>query len=138
MIYLVKKILAFISFLSIFLASSISTASAQITLCPKPSPFEKLCDLSLANSGKLVNNIVVLLLIVAIIIAVIFLIVGGIKWIVSGGDKSAVEGARNTIVAAIIGLIVALLAFVIIKIVLGLVGVEEPGGGFQIPPIIKP
>lgn len=130
-----NRILAFISYLFIFLVGSISSVSAApIRLCPTNSNFQKLCDISLANTGEIIRNIIILLLIIAVIVAVIFLIIGGIKWIVSGGDKSAVEGARNTIVAAIIGLIVALLAFVIIRIVLNFLGVENQE--FTLPPLL--
>ena len=61
--------------------------------------------------------IVSLLFVIGIIIAVAFLIYGGIKWILSGGDKSAVESARNHIVAAVVGLVIVLSAFFILNIV---------------------
>ena len=67
-----------------------------------------------------------LLLAVGVLAAVAFLIWGAIKWITSGGDKTKVDGARSTIVAAVIGLIVLLLSFVIINVVIEVLGV---GGG---------
>lgn len=51
------------------------------------------------------------------IIAVIMLIIGGIRYAVSGGDDSAVKAAKNTILYAIVGLIVAFLAFAIVNFV---------------------
>lgn len=44
-------------------------------------------------------------------IAVVMLIIGGIRYVVSSGDQNAVTSAKNTILYAIIGLIVAFLAF---------------------------
>ena len=61
--------------------------------------------------------LVSLLFVIGIVIAVAFLIYGGIKWVLSGGDKSAVESARNHIVAAIVGLVIVLSAFFILNIV---------------------
>jgi len=45
------------------------------------------------------------------VISVIMLIIGGIRYAVSGGDQSAVTAAKNTILYAVIGLVVAFLAF---------------------------
>jgi Type IV secretion system pilin len=56
---------------------------------------------------------------VAGIVAVIFVIVGGIKYIFSGGDSSATSSAKNTILYALVGLVVAVLAREIIMFVLG-------------------
>lgn len=50
-------------------------------------------------------------------IAVIMIVVGGIKYVVSNGDSSAVTSAKNTILYSIIGLIVALSAAAIIGFV---------------------
>lgn len=73
---------------------------------------------------QIVIFVLTLLVVVAVIAAIVFLIYGGIKWITSGGDKAAVESARNHIVAAIIGLVVIILAFVILSFVLQLLGVN--------------
>src|SRR5687767_7616564 len=81
-------------------------AAAQV-VSPRPSgQFGKLADITADDFGKIVGNAITILFVLAIIIALGFLIYGGIKWITSGGDKAAVEGARNTIVAAVVGLVV--------------------------------
>ena len=51
------------------------------------------------------------------IIAVIMLIVGGIRYITSGGDAKKVTDAKNTVLYAIIGLVICLLAFAIVNFV---------------------
>ncbi|MBP7760284.1 hypothetical protein KA093_00645 [Candidatus Saccharibacteria bacterium] len=63
---------------------------------------------------KMVTNIL-LYLIGAI--SVIMLIIGGIRYVVSGGDQSAVTGAKNTILYAIVGIVVAFLAFAAVNFV---------------------
>ena len=62
----------------------------------------------------LIVGIIQLLLVAAFLLAFIFLLIGGIKWIVSQGDKQAVAGAKGTITYAIIGLVLALLSFLIL------------------------
>ena len=64
---------------------------------------------------KQITNVV---LYIVGVIAVIMLIIGGIKYVVSGGDAKKVTDAKNTVLYAIIGLIVAFLAFAIVNFVI--------------------
>jgi hypothetical protein len=50
-------------------------------------------------------------------IAVVMLIIGGIRYVVSSGDQNAVTSAKNTILYAIIGIIVAFLAYAAVNFV---------------------
>lgn len=50
-------------------------------------------------------------------VAVVMLIVGGIRYVVSSGDQNAVTGAKNTILYAIIGIVVAFLAYAAVNFV---------------------
>ena len=52
-------------------------------------------------------------------ISVIMLIIGGVRYVVSGGDSSAVTGAKNTILYAIVGIVVAILAYALVNFVIG-------------------
>lgn len=52
-------------------------------------------------------------------ISVIMIIIGGLRYVVSGGDSAAVNAAKNTILYAIVGVIVAILAYAIINFVIG-------------------
>ena len=52
------------------------------------------------------------------IIAVVMLIIGGIKYVISGGDAKKVTDAKNTVLYAIIGLVIAFLAFAIVNFVI--------------------
>lgn len=51
-------------------------------------------------------------------ISVIMLIVGGLRYVISGGDSSAVQGAKNTILYAIVGVIVAILSYAAVSFVI--------------------
>ncbi len=50
-------------------------------------------------------------------ISVIMLIIGGIRYVVSGGDQAAVTAAKNTILYAIVGIVVAFLAYAAVSFV---------------------
>ena len=50
-------------------------------------------------------------------VSVIMLVIGGIRYVVSGGDQKAVTDAKNTILYAVIGLVVALMAYAIVNFV---------------------
>lgn len=53
------------------------------------------------------------------VIAVIMIIVGGLKYITSGGDSGNVSSAKNTILYALVGLVIVALAQFIVRFVLG-------------------
>jgi hypothetical protein len=59
------------------------------------------------------------------VIAVIMIIVGGFRYITSGGDSSKVGGAKNAIVFAIVGLIIVILAQVIVRFVVDRVDTDS-------------
>lgn len=117
-----KKLLAFIAPATYLLAPAIAFAQptdpVAIDTCDETGAFGTICGLTAGDFGGLIGNVITLLFVIAVIIALAFLIWGGIKWILSGGDKSAVEGARNTIVAAVVGLVIVFLSYFILNIVL--------------------
>ena len=51
-------------------------------------------------------------------VSVIMLIIGGIRYVVSGGESSAVTGTKNTILYAVVGIIVAIVAYAIVNFVI--------------------
>lgn len=70
------------------------------------------------NATSMAKNIVNVMLFVLGIVAVIMIVIGGIRYVLSAGDSSAVTGAKNTILYSVVGLVVALLAYAIINFVL--------------------
>lgn len=66
----------------------------------------------------IIGSVVNLLLFVAFIVALVFLIIGGIKWMMSGGDKEGSGKAKETVTSALIGLAVVLGAWVLVNIVI--------------------
>lgn len=69
------------------------------------------------NPSQLIGSIIALILIISVVIAFVFLIWGGVQWIMSGGDKSGVEAAQHRIQAAILGLFIVFVGWAIFTIV---------------------
>lgn len=51
-------------------------------------------------------------------IAVIMIVIGGMRYVLSGGDSNQITAAKNTILYAIVGIIVAILAYAVVNFVL--------------------
>lgn len=52
-------------------------------------------------------------------LSVLFIVIGGLKYVLSNGDSGAVSSAKNTILYAIIGLVVTMSGFAIVNFVVG-------------------
>src|SRR3989338_6268709 len=87
---------------------------------------------NISNIVQVIQAIIRFILLLAFIIAFIMLLVGGIRWILAGGDEKSVEKARNTITAALIGLVVVLVAYALIRIVELFFNVNVITGGVDI------
>lgn len=55
-------------------------------------------------------------------ISVLMIIIGGIRYVVSGGNENATKGAKDTILFAIVGVVVALFAYAIVNFVIEKIG----------------
>ncbi len=66
-------------------------------------------------------------LLLAIISSLIALIIGGIMWMINGGNKEGLAKAKNTITYALIGLALALSALIIINLLGQLFGINLTG-----------
>ncbi len=64
-----------------------------------------------------ITRTVNLLLFIVGVAAVIVMIVGGIRYVTSGGDPKNTQAAKDTILYAVIGIVVALLAYAIVNFV---------------------
>lgn len=79
--------------------------------------------------GTLISGLVGILLTAATIWSFIQLLLGGLAWISSGGDKTALEEARSKIINAIIGLGIVFAAWAIFLLILQFLGVSQGGVG---------
>lgn len=76
--------------------------------------FSSIADFTLP---QIVSGLIALVMLVAALIFFFMLIIGGIRWISSGGDKGATEGARNQITAALVGLVIVFAAWAIANLI---------------------
>lgn len=80
------------------------------------------CKSNLSGGTSRINNIITdainIFSIIVGIIAVIMIIVGGFKYITSGGDSGNITSAKNTIIYAVIGLVIVALAQFLVQFVL--------------------
>ncbi len=91
-------------------------AAAQTEYC-RNLQAEENRDRILGPEGILTTITQVIVYLVGIV-SVIMIIIGGLRYVVSGGDSTGTASAKNTILYALIGLIVALFAQVIVSFVL--------------------
>lgn len=72
----------------------------------------------------MVSGFVRVVLVVAGLAFFFILVIGGVKWILSGGDKAHTEGARNQITAALVGLVIVFSAWAIVGLIHTFFGVD--------------
>ena len=80
--------------------------------------------LSTIKPGALVSGLIRGALVIAAIIFFFMLVIGGIRWIASGGDKGATEAARSQITAALVGLVIVFAAWAISFLINAFFGVD--------------
>jgi len=79
---------------------------------------------TLKDLETIVGNIFMFALPLLAIVLFVMLIVGGFKFITSGGDPQKTESAKNTLTWAIAGLVLAAAAFLIIRLIATFTGQE--------------
>lgn len=131
--YFITLAASLIVFAAFVLATSFSVNAQQINIAQSLCAGANL-DYSALNSpgacsaasvetsniqiNNLVTSLISLLSWGIGVIAVFMIIVGGFKYITSGGDSTGVNAAKNTILYAIIGLVIVALAQVIVRFIL--------------------
>ncbi|NLA42691.1 hypothetical protein GX865_00830 [Candidatus Saccharibacteria bacterium] len=83
----------------------------------------------LFGSAGVFSKITNVLLFIVGAISVIMIIIGGLRYVISGGDSTNVSAAKNTILYAIIGIVISLLAYAIVNFVLEAFLLDTGGGG---------
>ena len=74
-------------------------------------------DLAGIEIGDIVLGLIRGALVIAAVVFFFILVIGGIKWIASGGDKAQTESARNQITAALVGLVIVFAAWAIVALI---------------------
>ncbi len=76
------------------------------------------CPSDLFGNNGIFRQVTNIIIYIVGVIAVIMLVIGGIKYVISGGDSKKVTDAKNTILYAIIGLVIAFLSYAIVRFVI--------------------
>lgn len=108
----------------LMIGSAVPVAAQTIDIKPK-GDFAKLGDITVPS---IVAGLISLVLVIAALIFFFMLVIGGIRWMLSGGDKANTEGARGQITAALVGLVIVFAAWAIIQLIKTLFGVDILGG----------
>lgn len=76
------------------------------------------------NLGQILSTFAAGIIILAAIGTLIFIILGGVQYLTSGGDKAAAQGARERITYAIMGLAIVVAAVAINQVIGAVFGVN--------------
>lgn len=90
---------------------------AQESINLKPTSGSGFSPLGSLTVPGIISALIRLTVVVAAIVFFFILVIGGIRWIASGGDKAQTEGARNQITAALVGLVIVFAAWAIVALV---------------------
>lgn len=141
-----KKLSSFIFSAFVFLSTALPSlakgseggglGAEKQTLCATQGNFKVLCDN--LDIAKLIVGLINLIFILSVIVALLYLIWGGFKWLTSGGDKTAVQGAREHLVAAIVGLVVIFLSYFILNFIVGFFIPDFQLNQFKLPTLDNP
>ncbi len=94
------------------------------------SEFAKLQGITV---GGIIGGAISLALLVAAVVFFFMLVIGGIRWITSGGDKGQTEAARSQITAALVGLVIVFAAWAIAQLISTLFGITIFSGVLTLP-----
>ncbi len=104
-----------------FLYSAAVLAADDIDLRPEGGLAGGLTNLTI---GGIVTALIRLILVIAALAFFFIMIIGAIQWITSGGDKTALEGARGKVTSAIVGVVILLSLFALLKIIEDFFGID--------------
>ena len=93
----------------------LSTETGTISPDTTVQDCEKTGD---GSFGFLVQRIINIFSVVVGAVSVIMIIIGGFRYIISGGDSNGVGAAKNTILYAIVGLVIVIFAQLIVRFIL--------------------
>jgi hypothetical protein len=102
----------------------LSTVLAQVDSSIKINPGAGVKAVQGFEVGQIISWAITVILVVAGLIFFFMLVVGGLRWILSGGDKAATESARGQITAALIGLVIVFSAWAIATLISNIFGIS--------------
>ena len=89
--------------------------------------------MQITDVGRLISSAISVAFIIAGILVFAFLVIGGIEWITSGGDKTKTEQARTRITNALIGLAIVAASYAVMRLVSYFFGLNILDAGTTLP-----
>ena len=120
---MVKNVKKFFFSISAVLLALPLLAAAQVQVDPnEPVPVPYIPAFGAGPAGRstasgLIVSIIDIVLVFTGLLAVLFLIIGGLRYITAHGNEEQGEAAKKTITHAIIGLVIVILSFVIVRVI---------------------
>jgi len=91
----------------------------------EPMQTDPIQGMQIESVTSLVTLITNIIIIVGLALVVLFLAIGFVKYVTSGGDKNAVDSAQKTLTYAVIGGVGLLLVYGIRALILTLLGGDD-------------
>lgn len=119
----IKRFLTMASVLILILLNTTSVyavcADNPNNIVPAPGGLPTLgCD-----SGNTKVSLILKIIFGALtMLSLLFIVIGGLKYTLSGGDSNAIKSAKNTILYAVVGLVLGLLVFSIFSFIFSRLG----------------
>ena len=129
-----KQISQLFKKVSVFQAAQVLGIVFVFALALAPVAFAQLNIPSSGGTGlpndssatSFIFKIINIALAVAGLIAVLFLIIGGFRYITSAGNEETAEQAKKIITNSIIGIVVIILSFVIVRVIANALANNQP------------
>ncbi|OGY27604.1 MAG: hypothetical protein A3F33_02355 [Candidatus Woykebacteria bacterium RIFCSPHIGHO2_12_FULL_43_10] len=116
------------------IASYVLSLTSLFSLTVSPilaAQYKSLCvpsgSVPFSNVGSLLGQVFVFVLVTASILLFLYLILGGVQWMTSGGDKVATQAAKDRLTAALVGILIILSVYGVMKIVEAAFGINVLG-----------
>ena len=92
-------------------------AQATTTIQLQPTGTQEFAGIAGLTVPEIISGLIRATVVVAAVVFFFILVIGGIRWIASGGDKAQTEAARNQITAALVGLVIVFAAWAIVQLI---------------------
>jgi len=118
-----------------FVSTFISIVSAQTKEVIQTGKGVKDADdvATIGGFDNLFNNIIIVVLQIAAVVLFIMIIVGGFKYITSGGNPKLAESAKHTLTYAILGMILVAAAFLVLQFIETFTGAPVTNFSVRVP-----
>jgi hypothetical protein len=103
--------------MGMILGLALTPAAAYAQGLPEPNACVRGLRCDTVGPNDLIVKVLTILLGVAFLVAVLFLVIGGFRYIISAGNDDAAKAGRKTVFNALIGIVIIILSYVIVSAV---------------------